>query len=283
MAQAGLGGPDYLSTVGRDLLPEIDMFWSGPEIISREIPLAHVRELAAIIRRKPIIWDNLHANDYDGRRFFCGPYSGRPLALRDEVSGLLSNPNNELPLNFVPLRTLAAFVGSHGAWDPRQAYLSAMQEWLPHFATVGGAVASSDLILFGDCYYLPHEEGPTAIALYRAARSVLSRRPKQRNDATPFIEEAARLRDICARLTELCDRPLFHALGRRAWDLREELDLLTRYVDRRLTAGSEDMPIAIDSHLAGPYRGGMVARLQALLEQRADGTFVPDTRRFSSE
>ena len=63
MAQAGLGGADYLSTVGRDLLPEIDVFWTGPEIISREIPLAHVRELGAMLRRKPIVWDNLHAND----------------------------------------------------------------------------------------------------------------------------------------------------------------------------------------------------------------------------
>ena len=139
MAQAGLGGPDYLSTVGRDLLPEIDIFWTGPEIISREISLAHARELGAMLRRKPIIWDNLHANDYDGRRFFCGPYSGRPLELRNEVNGLLSNPNNELPLNFVPLRTLAAFVRCHGAWDARSAYLSAMEEWLPHFATIGGA------------------------------------------------------------------------------------------------------------------------------------------------
>ena len=283
MAQAGLGGPDYLSTVGRDLLPEIDIFWTGPEIISREISLAHAREISAMLRRKPIIWDNLHANDYDGRRFFCGPYSGRPLELRNEVNGLLSNPNNELPLNFVPLRTLAAFVKCQGAWDARSAYLSAMEEWLPHFATIGGAPVSSDLILFGDCYYLPHEEGPKAVALYHAARSVLSGDPAETNNVPLFIKEATRLRDFCARLPELGDRPLFHALARRAWDLREELDLLTRFIDRRLNAGSDDTPIAIDSHPAGPYRGGMVARLQALLEQCPDGTFVPGTRRVSSE
>jgi hypothetical protein len=284
MAQAGLGGPDYLSTVGRELRPEIDIFWTGPEIISREIPLAHVRELGAVLRRKPLVWDNLHANDYDGRRFFCGPYSGRPLELREEVSGLLSNPNNELPLNFVPLRTLAAFVGCHRAWHARSAYLSAMQEWLPHFATIGGAAVPSDLIRFGDCYYLPHEEGPKAVELYHAARRVLSGRPGERANATLFIEEAARLRDFCARLTELCDRPLFHALARRAWNLREELDLLTRFIDRSLADGFEDMPIAFDSHRAGPYRGGMVARLQALLEQRPDGTFVrADTRRVPPE
>ena len=110
MAAAKLGGDDYLATVGRELLPEIDVFWTGPDIISREITVAHVREIAALLRRKPLIWDNLHANDYDGRRFFCGPYCGRPPELRSEVSGLLSNPNSEFPLNYVPLRTLAQFV-----------------------------------------------------------------------------------------------------------------------------------------------------------------------------
>ena len=77
-----LGGEGYLATIGRELLPEIDVFWTGPEIISREITVAHVRELQDILRRKPLIWDNLHANDYDGRRFYCGPYAGRPPELR---------------------------------------------------------------------------------------------------------------------------------------------------------------------------------------------------------
>jgi hypothetical protein len=75
------------------------------------------------------------------------------------VKGLLSNPNNELPLNFVPLRTLAAFVRCDGAWDARGAYLSAMEEWLPRFATIDGAAVSSDLILFGECHHSPDRHG----------------------------------------------------------------------------------------------------------------------------
>ena len=118
------------------------MFWTGPEIISREITVDSIRELQTVLRRKPLIWDNLHANDYDGRRFFCGPYAGRPPELRSVVSGLLVNPNNEFPLNYVPLRTLAEFVHRPGAagWDARKAYLSAMLEWLPRFATIGQPV-----------------------------------------------------------------------------------------------------------------------------------------------
>src|SRR6185369_9910413 len=112
MAERKLGGENYLATLGRELLPEIDVFWTGPEIISREITVAHVQELRTVLRRKPLIWDNLHANDYDVRRCYCGPYAGRPPELRNAVNGLLANPNCEFALNYVPLRSLAEFVNN---------------------------------------------------------------------------------------------------------------------------------------------------------------------------
>jgi protein O-GlcNAcase/histone acetyltransferase len=315
MAASKLGGADYLATLGRELRPEIDVFWTGPEIISREITVAHVQELQAVLRRKPLIWDNIHANDYDARRFYCGPYAGRPLELRNAVSGLLSNPNTEFPLNYVPLRTLAEFVRCQGEWNPRKAYLSAMQEWLPQFATIGKPISVEDLIAFGDCYYLPHEEGPEAEALYQLARSLVKPEPfhepplpipllhpmeervpegreRRRSGfnipvqvpqeqepalglgAPAFRQHSTRLRELCVRLTELVDRPLFHALSRRIWELREELDLLEQYVEGQNVAGSQKFP-SLTSHLPGTYRGGMVARLQRLLIQEADGTFHP--------
>jgi protein O-GlcNAcase / histone acetyltransferase len=276
MAAAKLGGEGYLEALGRELLPEIDIFWTGPEIVSREITVAHVREVRAVLQRKPLIWDNLHANDYDGRRFFCGPYSGRPPELRDEVSGVLSNPNNEFALNYVPLRTLAEFVRRTGTWDARNAYLAAMRDWLPSFATAGQPFALEDLVLLGDCYYLPYEEGPAAMALYERARGMLARHPAAWGDDAPeFLAQAGRLRAVCARLAELRHRPLFHALSRRIWELREELDLLDRYVASKSTAGNHDIPVTSDFHLPGTYRGGMVARLQRLLVQQPDGTFTP--------
>jgi protein O-GlcNAcase/histone acetyltransferase len=277
MAERKLGGDGYLSTIGRELFPEIDVLWTGPEIISREITVAHVRELREVLRRKPLIWDNLHANDYDGRRFYCGPYAGRPPELRSEVSGLLSNPNNEFPLNYVPLRTLAEFVRCAGGWDARKAYLSAMREWLRRFATIGQPVTLEDLILFGDCYYLPHEEGPEAEALFQRTRSLLARNPAEWEGAevTAFQQQAARLREFCVRMTELRQRPLFYALSRRIWELREELDLLERFVEVKFRGGPANAACRSDFHLPGTYRGGMVPRLQRLLVQQPDGTLAP--------
>ena len=277
MAKCNFGGENYLPTIGRELLPEIDIFWTGPEIISREITVAQVQELQTVLGRKPLIWDNLHANDYDGRRFYCGPYAGRPPELRNAVSGLLVNPNNEFSFNYVPLRTLAWFVRCEGTWDPRQAYLSAMREWLPQFATLGPPVTLEDLILLGDCYYLPHEEGPEAEALFERARSLLATdSPELEKQALAFRKEAGRLKEFCARMTGLRHRPLFYALSRRIWELREELDLLMGYVQLKSQRDHRDDHCSSDFHLPGTYRGGMVPRLQRLLIQKPDGTFIPE-------
>lgn len=277
MVNAGLGGAGYLETVGRELMPSIDVFWTGPDIVSREITREHVQDIAAILRRPPIIWDNLFANDYDGRRFFCGPYAGRPRELRTETNGLLLNPNNELPLNYVPLHTFSAFVhDTEDSYDPRTAYLTGMSEWAEQFETVTGPIPLDDVILLGDCYYLPYEEGPAADAFYQDTRTLMVRladggRPEEwESEATRFREQAAHLRQLCVRLAELRRRPLFHALSRRVWDLKEELDLLERYV------GASGQPaFTSDFHRPGTFRGGLVAKLQGLLVPQPDATFAP--------
>jgi protein O-GlcNAcase/histone acetyltransferase len=276
MLEQGLGGKNYLPTIGRELFQEINVFWTGPEIVSHQITLAHVREVEGMLCRKPIIWDNLHANDYDGRRFFCGPYAGRPPELRGAVRGLLSNPNNEFPLNYVPLRTLAEFVRCDTNWDSREAYLAAMREWLPHFATIHGPAIFDDLVLFGDCYYLPHEEGPEAETLFQDTRALLTE-PSQGTSAetSALLHRAKRLREFCIRLVDLHDRRLFYALSRRIWELREELDLLQHYVEFKSREAQPGASFGSASHLPGTYRGGLVARLQQLLIQKDDGTFTP--------
>ena len=277
MVDSGLGGEGYLNTVGAELALEIDVFWTGPDIISREISVDHVKELQTILRRKPLIWDNLHANDYDGRRFFCGPYQGRPTELLGEVSGLMINPNTEFELNFVPLRTLSAFLKSPSTWDPRSAYLLAMRDWFPRFATVGKQVSLEDLILFGDCYYLPYQDGTAGHALYEFVRTSLALDPQEWGAETNQLRGLlARLREFCVRMTELRHRPLFNALSRRIWELREELDLLDRHLAFKMQGSNCGLPFTSDFHRPGTYRGGMVARLQRLLPMRGDGTFAAE-------
>ncbi|KAG7258959.1 hypothetical protein CRUP_014203, partial [Coryphaenoides rupestris] len=67
--------------------------------------------------RPPLIWDNLHANDYDSRRLFLGPFKGREPGLRDHLRGLLLNPNCEFEANYIPLHTLGRW---HRTPPPRE-------------------------------------------------------------------------------------------------------------------------------------------------------------------
>ncbi|HEY6227251.1 MAG TPA: beta-N-acetylglucosaminidase domain-containing protein [Verrucomicrobiae bacterium] len=269
MAEHGLGGARYLETIGAQLQPKIQIFWTGPEIISEELPVAHIRKIGSLLRRKPVIWDNLHANDYDGRRFFVGPYSGRSRELRDEVAGILINPNCELPLNYVPIRTFADYLNISGIWHPREIYLDALRAWLPQFDNI----SFDDLVLLCDCFYLPHHDGPEAEQLYNSLTDVVD--CASLATAFPILTKATRLREVCARLAEMKNRPLFYALSRRIWELREELDLLEKFITFRASPEHAPKSFHSDFHQPKTYRGGFVPRLQKLLTQNPDGSFSP--------
>lgn len=265
MADAGLGGAGYLPTLGGALDSGIDVLWTGPEIISREITVDHLRGVTRLLARPPVLWDNLFADDYDAGRFFTGPFAGRPAAIRNHVRGVLVNPNNELPLNFAPLHTLGRFMRAAADFDPRGAYREALREWLPAFALLpcGDAprppVTFDELVLLGDCFYLPHEHGTEARRLLDAAARGLAAAGRGA-EADEVRGTATRLVALTNRLADLEDRGLVHAMARRLWALRDELTLLLLRLDA--AAGN---PRPDDDHLPGPFRGGFVADLRRLL------------------
>ena len=107
-----------LEEIGAALHPNLEIFWTGPAIISRTISAAEVQEVGRLLQRKPLLWDNLHANDYDRRLLYLGPYAGRPRRLRERVRGILLNPNCQFEANFVPVKTLAEYPGGPEGGGP---------------------------------------------------------------------------------------------------------------------------------------------------------------------
>ncbi|XP_077585671.1 protein O-GlcNAcase isoform X1 [Stigmatopora nigra] len=103
----------YLHTVGEKLLPGIDILWTGPKVVSKDITVESIEEVSKILRRAPVIWDNIHANDYDQKRLFLGPYKGRSTELIPRLKGVLTNPNCEFESNFVAIHTLATWYKSN--------------------------------------------------------------------------------------------------------------------------------------------------------------------------
>ncbi|XP_055021448.1 protein O-GlcNAcase isoform X2 [Boleophthalmus pectinirostris] len=103
----------YLHTVGEKLLPGVDVLWTGPKVVSKDITVESIEEVSKILRRAPVIWDNIHANDYDQKRLFLGPYKGRSTELIPRLKGVLTNPNCEFESNFVAIHTLATWYKSN--------------------------------------------------------------------------------------------------------------------------------------------------------------------------
>ncbi|XP_030331419.1 protein O-GlcNAcase-like isoform X3 [Strigops habroptila] len=146
----------YLLTIGRELLPGISVIWTGPKVVSQELSAALLEEVEGVLRRPPIIWDNLYANDYDCRRVFLGPYTGRAPGLMARLQGLLLNPNCELQANFIPIHTLGSWFRSElgscahpdhagmepaaaggdsqgpqdGSYSPQEALELALRDWV---------------------------------------------------------------------------------------------------------------------------------------------------------
>ncbi|CAD6994007.1 unnamed protein product [Ceratitis capitata] len=159
---------EYLNTLGSKLNHDIDIMWTGNKVISKIISLESIQEITEILRRPPVIWDNLHANDYDQKRVFLGPYSGRSPELIPHLRGVMTNPNCEFHANTIAINTLASWSKcsldskvnstisadikletenedgtneeeipidclSKNMYHPRIALKNAIAEWLPEF------------------------------------------------------------------------------------------------------------------------------------------------------
>uniref|UniRef100_A0A1I7TZS3 protein O-GlcNAcase n=1 Tax=Caenorhabditis tropicalis TaxID=1561998 RepID=A0A1I7TZS3_9PELO len=102
-----LESSEYLNTIGELLEKDIHIMWTGPHVISRKLTVEHLARVGAVMRRKPLIWDNLHANDYDAKKIFMGPLTERSVQIKEYTSGFLSNPSGKYEANFVPVHTLS--------------------------------------------------------------------------------------------------------------------------------------------------------------------------------
>jgi hypothetical protein len=97
-----------------DALPDdVGVAWTGPGIVSTDVPPATARSLASELGRKLLFADNFPVNDGPmSGTLHLGPYPQRDPALIDEVSGVF--------FNFMPNKPIASRVGLGCAaawWD----------------------------------------------------------------------------------------------------------------------------------------------------------------------
>lgn len=264
----------YLRALGKHLHAGVDIFWTGPEIISPTIGADHLRDVAAVLRRPPFIWDNLHANDYDNARIFLGPFSGRTHELPQLTRGVVLNPNGACELNYLPLATLGAFVRDGKAYDPESALAAALEGWLPEWRCVTGQRLAADTVrLLVDCCWLPFAHGPRANELMDAVREVLSSPPERLTAPLPRVKQTAdRLGKLFFDLGALRNRDLFDALWPHVWRLKDELGLVVAIGEQR--GQGKRAPFVAPDYPAGVFRGGLLGELRELI-QPVKGGYQP--------
>lgn len=120
----------YLEDLGRLLDPAIEIFWTGPEVCSREYTAGHLERVAGQLGRLPFLWDNYPVND--GQRMsqylHVRGFTGRPAAIRDRIAGHAVNPALQPTLSLIPSITLAESYRQGEDYDYSRAMLDAAVE-----------------------------------------------------------------------------------------------------------------------------------------------------------
>ena len=126
----------YLSELGAQLPPAVDIMWTGPTVCSPALRADDARGwVKALGDRRVIVWDNYPVNDaLMTASLHLGAYEGRAPELVDIVGGILCNPMTQARASQVPLATAMDFLTAPAAYDPSAAWVRAIRE-------VGGARA----------------------------------------------------------------------------------------------------------------------------------------------
>jgi hypothetical protein len=111
----------YLRTLARELHPDVYVFWTGPQVVSRTIPRAAAAKYRELVGHRLFIWDNYPVND-GAPTLHLGPLTGRDRDLCAVVDGFMSNPmHKENESNRIPLLTIADYAYNPWDYDPARS------------------------------------------------------------------------------------------------------------------------------------------------------------------
>jgi len=121
--------PLFLETIAQHLPETVACLWTGPAVVSQEIGLAHVEEIARRLQRRLILWDNYPVNDLAmSMEMHLSPLTGRDPRLPEKVYGYLSNPLLQEDLSFIPLATCFDYAAHPQGYEPESSWERVVNE-----------------------------------------------------------------------------------------------------------------------------------------------------------
>ncbi|MGW3607075.1 beta-N-acetylglucosaminidase domain-containing protein [Micromonospora sp. NPDC005161] len=123
---------------------EVDLYWTGPEVVSPSITEDDLRAAQdAWPRHRIMIWDNYPVNDYSPNRLLLGPLVNRDAGMADDVVGISFNELvQHQEASQIPLGTQADYAWNPGAYDAERSWTRTLQ--------IVGGDAYDELRLFAE-------------------------------------------------------------------------------------------------------------------------------------
>jgi hyaluronoglucosaminidase len=159
---------NYLQDLGEGLDPEIDIYWTGEEVCAREISVGHLKKIAVILKRKPLLWDNYPVNDGPrmSQYLHLRGFTGRSSSIGTHIAGHAINPASQAILSCIPAITLAQSYALGEAYCYGSEGLLASQQIC---GTELAAQLQNDLLSFQDLGLTKlQERAPALIERYSA-------------------------------------------------------------------------------------------------------------------
>jgi hypothetical protein len=119
----------YLEGFRSRLREEVVVMWTGVMVVSPTISCTEAEGYARAVGRKPLLWDNYPVNDYAPDKLLIGPYAGRAPDLPRCLSGILSNPANQVRANRIPLYTVADYLRDPAGYDKERSFAASLDEF----------------------------------------------------------------------------------------------------------------------------------------------------------
>lgn len=120
----------YLDILGEQLLPEIQIMWTGNTVVS-DIDMPTMEWINKRIRRKAFIWWNFPVSDYVRNHLLMGPAYGNTTDIANAVSGFVSNPMERAEASKIGIFGVAMYCWNMKNYKDSIAFLQGINYIMP--------------------------------------------------------------------------------------------------------------------------------------------------------
>ncbi|MBR3836408.1 MAG: beta-N-acetylglucosaminidase domain-containing protein [Clostridia bacterium] len=143
----GKGDEYYISKLGKNISPQISLFWTGRDICSRELTSREAREFIDGTNHKPLYWDNYPVNDMAMfNEMHISPIINRDPDLWKYSEGIIANCMEYAESSKIPLITFADYLWDSENYNPEKSWENAVRQ-------VVGEEDAEKFIVFADHLY----------------------------------------------------------------------------------------------------------------------------------